>query len=145
MDDFDRKKFWLWRKNTENSFAYSCISENSKHFFPYKNIHFLSGQGFCPPPLADMYAKNVSFGRLPLMCIYSSEPIVCSSGKHNVIKLYIYENNMTLPLCFCSSWPKPIDHSAPSQSPRPIDRQYRLKRKEGSKVRPHSLHVSNNA
>ena len=35
-------------KNIENLFAYSCISEYSKHFYflPNKNLHFLSGQGF---------------------------------------------------------------------------------------------------
>ena len=35
-------------KNSENFFAYSCISEHSERilFFPHKNLHFLSGQGF---------------------------------------------------------------------------------------------------
>ena len=32
------------------------------HFFPHnKNLHFLSIQGFCPPPLADMSVNNVIF------------------------------------------------------------------------------------
>ena len=37
--------------------------------FPlHKNSYFyifLADKGFAPPPLADMSAKNVSFGRLP--------------------------------------------------------------------------------
>ena len=40
--------------------AFQNIPEHFK-FFPYKNLQFLRGQGSPPPPLADMFAMNVSF------------------------------------------------------------------------------------
>ena len=59
-----------YKKKSGHVFAFSFVSEHSEHFlfFPFKNLHFLSGQG-SPPPLTDMPAKNVFFGRLPLCLI----------------------------------------------------------------------------
>ena len=53
--------FFMYTKKRE-------ISEKFDYYFPSnKDLHFLSGQGFCPPPLTDMSAKNVIFfERLPL-------------------------------------------------------------------------------
>ena len=54
MTSFSRHKiFWKF-------FAYSCISEHSRHFFffPTKTYIFLADKGY---PLADLSAKNVSF------------------------------------------------------------------------------------
>ena len=42
------------------------------YFSPFnKNLHFHSGQRFCPPPpLMDMSAKNVSFFTAPLILVW---------------------------------------------------------------------------
>ena len=62
-------------KMFEYCFAYYCISEHSKHFyFFFFNLHFLSGQGFCPPiPLANFSPKGGSFW-LILEVIYQYPP-----------------------------------------------------------------------
>ena len=62
----------LTKKDADNVFAYSCVSEHSEDFkfFPHKNLHFLiflTDNGFAPPPLAEMSAKNVSFFTAPLV------------------------------------------------------------------------------
>ena len=49
---------------SQNIFAYSFISEQSKHFFLFreKNLHFLEAGGvWTPPLLADVSTKNESF------------------------------------------------------------------------------------
>ena len=44
-DYFVIKKFLVMKENT----------------FSQQKLHFLNGRGFCPPPLANMSAKNVTF------------------------------------------------------------------------------------
>ena len=69
-----KKNIWSWRKNTlifkeiTSNFVQFFQTTLQKHFsfFLRQNLHFLSGKGVCPPPLADMSAKNVIFfGPLP--------------------------------------------------------------------------------
>ena len=46
------------QKYSENVFAYSCVSEHSDLFFPYKTYTFLVDKGFAvatPNPLTDIF------------------------------------------------------------------------------------------
>ena len=62
-------------------------------FFPNKNLHFLSGWGFCPHPLEDMSAMNVSFfgGRLLL----SSRKIMSLEIPSQMFSLTIWNNKIS--------------------------------------------------
>ena len=73
------------------------------YIFPYANLHFLSGQWFCPPPLllTEMSAKNVSFfGRVPLDALLKSNILGWSrnflSGTYTYMYIYIFRNKKTL-------------------------------------------------